>query len=566
MRHDAYKHILVLWTLAVAQPVYQFLAKNSPFLVAYNVHCAEIFILIFVLSLQLPLALMVIPLVARRLGSVMLQKSINSIVFVLSAVLFTMAARSMEDFLPGMVICAIGLFCAAMFTQIYEDVALLPRLLSWLLPIVAIPPIIFLSHATIMPLAFGGAVGKTPKRATILNSANPDRANVFVMVFDELPVSSLMNEKFEIDRAHFPAFGRLADDAVWYRNASAVAVLTSDAIPAILTGRYARPHSGDTVPDHSQNLFSWLSGVYRLQSSEQITRLCPADDCTPPGVAAGISARSRNMCRILYDLTYLSPYLVFPDDITHGLPHGSSVWMGFAQNASFCGAVPYVKGSTHDEREAHFSDYVASIQHTSSPQLFFLHTLLPHGPWTVDPKEFYPRVGYKPFNFKPELRVQHENFQNHLIQTQLADYLLGTLIDRLKSSGIYDNTLLIVLADHGVNFWSGEGGRSVLIDGHPQDVMRIPFFIKLPISSKNKSIDRVDDRNIEEIDVVPTIAEVLNMPLPWAVDGRSVFEKRLPNAQKKVMNNKGEILTLPSNVRGIEDTLQFKQKMMQYPG
>ena len=58
----------------------------------------------------------------------------------------------------------------------------------------------------------------------------PARPKTIVMVvFDELPLTSLMGPGERIDASRYPAFGRLARDATWYRRATAVHVFDSAA-------------------------------------------------------------------------------------------------------------------------------------------------------------------------------------------------------------------------------------------------------------------------------------------------------------------------------------------------
>ena len=59
-----------------------------------------------------------------------------------------------------------------------------------------------------------------------------------MVVFDELPLASLMGPGGRIDAERYPAFARLARGATWYRGATAVHDSTALAVPAMLDGRY----------------------------------------------------------------------------------------------------------------------------------------------------------------------------------------------------------------------------------------------------------------------------------------------------------------------------------------
>jgi sulfatase-like protein len=105
-------------------------------------------------------------------------------------------------------------------------------------------------------------------------------------------------------------------------------------------------------------------------------------------------------------------------------------------------------------------------------------------------------------------------FQRHLLQTQYADRLVGELIDRLRSSNLYDRSLIVVTADHGVSFRAGQPRRGP-VKGNMPDIANVPLLIKTP----DQHSARVDDAAVRAIDVLPTVAQLLGTSLPWKVEG-----------------------------------------------
>jgi len=65
---------------------------------------------------------------------------------------------------------------------------------------------------------------------------------VVMVIFDELPLVSLLDGEGIIDPDRYPNFSSLADDAIWFRNATTVSGQTTKSIPAILSG--LRPKDG----------------------------------------------------------------------------------------------------------------------------------------------------------------------------------------------------------------------------------------------------------------------------------------------------------------------------------
>ena len=51
--------------------------------------------------------------------------------------------------------------------------------------------------------------------------------------------------------------------------------------------------------------------------------------------------------------------------------------------------------------------------------------------------------------FRDPFLTRH-NEQRYLLQLDFVDRLIGRLLRRLKAQGMYDNTLLVVTADHGI--------------------------------------------------------------------------------------------------------------------
>src|SRR5690606_38575735 len=102
---------------------------------------------------------------------------------------------------------------------------------------------------------------------------------VVVVVFDELPLVSLLDVEGNIDADRFPHFARLADESTWYRNATGMAGWTPYALPAMLTGREPAAHAAPHYSEHPENLFTLFGEVYRIHAAESISELCPPWYC-----------------------------------------------------------------------------------------------------------------------------------------------------------------------------------------------------------------------------------------------------------------------------------------------
>ena len=57
-------------------------------------------------------------------------------------------------------------------------------------------------------------------------------------------------------------------------------------------------------------------------------------------------------------------------------------------------------------------------------------------------------------------------YQQHLLQVEFVDTILGQIIDQLDRAGVYDDTLIVVVADHGIAIKPNVVHRRVDPPGH----------------------------------------------------------------------------------------------------
>jgi hypothetical protein len=110
-----------------------------------------------------------------------------------------------------------------------------------------------------------------------------------------------------------------------------------------------------------------------------------------------------------------------------------------------------------------------------------------------------------------------EAHQRHLLQVGFVDRLLGELLARLRTTGLYERSVIVVTADHGVSF-QPNGDRRRLTDENIAEVGLVPLFVKAPRQSRGRVVDTV----MRTTDVLPTIARVLGARVPWEVESEPV--------------------------------------------
>jgi hypothetical protein len=381
--------------------------------------------------------------------------------------------------------------------------------------------------------------------------AGPSRSTVPIVhvVFDELPVSTLEGADGTIDASLFPNFARLARRSTWYRNATTVNDLTAAAVPAQMTGEQPRAGQLPITRDHPRSLFTLFEHSHELTGVEPITAVCPERLCGR--VRPGTPDRLQSLES---DLEVVVQHLLLPDDLREGLPAVDRVWEGFEAD----GAGELEQGENlqrdilarlaRDDATAGFERAIeASDQAGPRPPLLFVHSTLPHGPWRYLPDgrtypiggREYPGLGPGRW-IGPQWQID-QAFERHVLQVQYVDRMLGRLLDALRADGLFDRAVIVVTADHGASFVTGQPRRPVS-RANVGVIAPVPFFVKLPGQREG----RVSDGAVRTIDALPTIAKAAGVRVPWKADGMPADERPVDPAARIDVSHMGElILTEP---------------------
>lgn len=140
------------------------------------------------------------------------------------------------------------------------------------------------------------------------------------------------------------------------------------------------------------------------------------------------------------------------------------------------------------------------------PWYAYVHTMGPHEPYEP-PEDFRTRFTADMYADRRDDPAQQEILALYDGEIAYTDQQFGRLVDTLKEQGLYDNALIIVLADHGEEFWEHGGtghGRTLY-----EEQLRIPFLIKLP---GNAYAGEVRHGLAEMVDLAPTVLEALGLP------------------------------------------------------
>lgn len=100
------------------------------------------------------------------------------------------------------------------------------------------------------------------------------------------------------------------------------------------------------------------------------------------------------------------------------------------------------------------------------------------------------------------------------------DAAIGDLLARLKEADLFDDSLIIVTADHGEGF--GEKATvGHFADSVYQNQVHVPLLIKFPGVGRGE----VNDELVSHVDLFPTVVEVAGLKPPKGLQGKSLLSR-----------------------------------------
>jgi Sulfatase len=374
--------------------------------------------------------------------------------------------------------------------------------------------------------------------------------HVIMVVFDEFSGTTLLDDRMEIDARRFPQFARLAKTSTFYRNATTVHPRTQVAVPAILSGRFPVTDLPPLARYYPGNLLQTIQSTraFDMAVFEPVTRLF----VRPPQHRNSQQTALQKTGKLIGTLSTVYLRLIITDDLPVDLPAIPREWDPLSS------VQPEIEGTEGSDERVSDPDmndrlpvlarFLDGLKSSARPRFTFLHIELPHIPWVflptgeqymTDADWLHPAgaAGDLGEDWLLDPPTVHRNEFRYRLQVGFVDRFLGRLLDRLAQTGILDQCLLIVTADHGVSFRPGHS-RRVPDSDNLADIASVPLLIKQP----GQKAGRVDDRNVQSVDIFPTIAESLGMELPEPVDGIPISQERRP--PRKTLYNHGSLTVI----------------------
>ena len=381
---------------------------------------------------------------------------------------------------------------------------------------------VFLTVAALLPVilaTLGSASSAVAAEATWTSSPG-DRPSVLWVISDELNAHALVDSDGRV-RDAFPTLQGLQDQASAYTNVYGLSNKTERAIPAMMSGVSDIGSQSDDLMEalgESTGLLgslasdiniTWSSGIFAPPPGAS---RCNTDQQSIAGRAGTFGA---DVAAILGNTALIEPLRgKFPPIEAKWRDFWSEVGQGWA--------------STARQR------LICAVDE-GGPFFAIWHTLLTHNPYAYG-RDGSPLVegsvqdyGTIDIGLNRQGEVTTDavyELQRRLYGNSVSnmDRRLASVIDVLKQSGRYDDTMIIFTADHGVALTEarrdgsgGEDERRVGADTEQMwgEIAHVPLIIKYPGQQEPEVIEA--PRTSSQI--LPTVLDVLGAQLraPWTM-------------------------------------------------
>jgi arylsulfatase A-like enzyme len=134
------------------------------------------------------------------------------------------------------------------------------------------------------------------------------------------------------------------------------------------------------------------------------------------------------------------------------------------------------------------------------------------------PEHVYSGEYIKSYNFVHTRESLKERVVRTCQTVTGIDNLVGTVVEELKKDNILDNTIIVFLSDHGLQFGEhGLGGKVLLYE----ESIRIPMIIFDPRVPENKRGRKVEEL-CGSVDIAPTLIDLAGYEVPASMQGKSM--------------------------------------------
>lgn len=328
------------------------------------------------------------------------------------------------------------------------------------------------------------AADAKPAPAALTAARQAPRHNVILYMVDTLRADHL--GCYGYDRPVSPRIDAFAKKATLFRHAVAQSPWTRPSVVTLLTGLLPRTH-----------------GVQRKRHSLAGEAVTLAETLKEQGYRTAGFVTNGNVAR------------------SFGVAQGFDTY-----------ELMHRKRSAATDVHARTVQWLDAEWKGDAPFFLYLHTVEPHAPYSP-PAPFRQR-------FAPQVRDEALTRMNTLKRLQegklpatpeirrdlLAlydaeiaanDAAFGDLLDLLVRRGLWEETVIVFVSDHGEEFLDHGGwdhGKTL-----HSEMLDIPLIVRIPGVGNGRTVTK----QAQHADVLPTILDALGIQIPTAVEGRSLL-------------------------------------------
>jgi arylsulfatase A-like enzyme/Tfp pilus assembly protein PilF len=144
-------------------------------------------------------------------------------------------------------------------------------------------------------------------------------------------------------------------------------------------------------------------------------------------------------------------------------------------------------------------------KHPTGPFFLWVHLYDPHDPYTP-PEPYLTRYKAEPYDG----------------EIAYTDSIVGKLLSELRTRGLFEGSLIAVMADHGEAFGEhGEQHHGIFLY---DETIHIPLLFKLPRQNTGTKVET----KVGLVDVAPSILQAAHFPVPGAMQGQGLLRSTAP--------------------------------------
>jgi len=294
--------------------------------------------------------------------------------------------------------------------------------------------------------------------------------HVIIYMIDTLRADRL--SAYGYDRNTSPQLDAFAREAVLFRRAYAQSSWTKPSIASLFTGLFPSRHGA-------------VGKEHRIRASA-------------PMLSELLERHGYTTAAFVSNPNVLPPF---------GFGRGFGKVVDIGARAWATGRIPAARAAAVHEEVFRYLDGAPA-----GPLFLYIHVLDPHAPYAAPHGPF--RKAFFPENRELSERERIQALYDG--EVAYVDDVFAGLVSRLKRDRLYDNAIIAVLSDHGEEFWEHGG----IGHGHSlhEELLWVPLILRLPGGARG-GLEM--EQPVRLVDLMPTIAELLEIESPEGIDGSS---------------------------------------------